>query len=70
VLAFDWEWAGWGTPVARSGSITQDLICAYWSVKVKWLTMGAETLEHNTYIGTILRLLASVDWVAGGLASW
>lgn len=72
VLPFDWEWAGWGTPVADLAQTRPGAdICAYWeSVKGEWPTVELDTLQRLAHIGTLFRLLASIDWVAGGLPSW
>lgn len=72
VLAFDWEWAGWGTPVADLAQTRPGAdIHAYWElVKGKWPTVELDTLERLAHIGTLFRLLASIDWVSGGLPSW
>jgi hypothetical protein len=72
VLAFDWEMAGWGTPVADLAQTRPGPdIYAYWeSVQGEWPTVGLERLERLACVGTIFRLLASVDWIAGDLASW
>lgn len=72
VLAFDWEWAGWGTPVVDLAQTRLGAdIPAYWeSIKGEWPTADLGTLERLAHIGTVLRLLAAVDWAADGLASW
>ena len=72
VLAFDWEWAGWGTPVADLAQTQPGAdIYAYWeSVQAEWPAVELETLERLAAVGTIFRLLAAIDWVTHGLASW
>jgi hypothetical protein len=72
VLAFDWEWAGWGTPIVDLAQTTANPdVHAYWTtVHEAWPAVELDTIERLAIVGTILRLLASIDWVAGGLASW
>lgn len=72
VLAFDWEWAGWGTPVVDLAQTTANPdVHAYWTtVHEAWPAVELDTIERLAIVGTIFQLLASIDWVASGLASW
>ena len=80
ILAYDWEWAGWGIPVVDLAQTppgitryaTDPDIHAYWEVvRGEWPTVGLETLEQLARTGTIFRLLAAIGWIADGLGySW
>lgn len=80
IRVYDWEWAGWGSPVVDLAQTppgitrfsTDPDIHSYWeAVQGKWATVDLDSLECLGQAGTILRLLAAIGWVAGGLAySW
>lgn len=78
VWIFDWESAGWGSPVVDlaqaqpgAGRISANPdIHAYWvAVKGRWPAVDLDTVERLAHVGTIFRLLAAIGWVAPGLTS-
>lgn len=80
IMAYDWEWAGWGIPVVDLAQTPPGItrfstdadIHAYWeAVQGAWPAVGLERLGRLARTGTIFRLLAAIGWVTGGLAySW
>jgi aminoglycoside phosphotransferase (APT) family kinase protein len=78
IRVYDWEWAGWGSPVVDLAQTppgitrfsTDPDVHAYWeAVRAKWPAVDLELLERLGNIGTIFRQLAAIGWVAGALDS-
>jgi hypothetical protein len=77
VLAFDWESAGWGYAAADLAQSPPGLerfsanpdIDAYWQVaRDAWSDIARDEIEQFVQVGTLLRMVTAIKWVASGLS--
>jgi hypothetical protein len=69
IVAFDWEWSGWGVPAADAHvlgrEVTGNGIISYLSVMSDYMpAFDDDQIRSLSRIGSGLRLLASVDWAS------
>jgi hypothetical protein len=73
LLAFDWEFAGWGVPavdLARFPSKGNADLTTYWEVVRRyWPDIGPEAVQRWAAVGTLFRFLAAADWRVPDLAT-
>ena len=78
LLAFDWEYAGWGIPApdlapsalpGSRGFSANPNIVTYWSiVRDHWPRLDFQTMQQLANCGKAFRCLAAIDWGAELLA--
>lgn len=79
LLPFDWQDAGWGTPVLdlaqaplpSTGFAGNPAIPSYWwAVRDHWPWFDLPTLQELANLATLFRCLAAISWDAPGLGRW
>lgn len=68
-VCFDWEHAGWGTPVAdlaqfTGGAVSPDLDTYWTAVRDAWPHVSFSDIQAFAKIGSLLRLVAGVRWAS------
>jgi ATP-binding cassette subfamily B protein len=69
IVAFDWEWSGWGVPAADFHLLARDVtstdLVSYRSAMSEYTrALGEDQIRLLASVGNGFRLLASMDWVA------
>jgi ATP-binding cassette, subfamily B, bacterial len=72
IVAFDWEWSGWGVPAADvfqfSVHATREDLSCYCSTISEYVgSLDHDELQALLLVGNGFRLLASVDWASTDL---
>lgn len=79
LLPFDWQDAGWGTPVLdlaqaplpSIGFAGNPAIPSYWlAVRAHWPRFDLPALQELANLATLFRCLAAISWDAPGLGLW
>ncbi|MBI3978563.1 MAG: aminoglycoside phosphotransferase family protein [Chloroflexi bacterium] len=78
ILTFDWELAGWGSPVADLAQSPPSAyyfaanpdLATYWRVVCDhWPGVDRQTWRHLAQVGTLLRCIAGISWAAPKLVT-
>jgi aminoglycoside phosphotransferase (APT) family kinase protein len=71
LLPFDWETAGWGTPVAdlaparrRYQDVQVDLAVYSTIVQDRWRDVDMSVIRQMSEVGLLFRRLAAIDWAS------